>query len=196
MDLLLGKFIGIAVGIAFFAVALISARWSRPTFNPEGDLMMRYCPLIQLIANLLGFGYPSVALVFFLVVPLKGDCWFVAMIAGPLGFFVVEVIFFQLKFHRIVVNGEGIRNIDPFRKTVAYAWRDIIEVTYKSRFEPFVFHGKDGQHIAVSSLMTGISLLIEVFKTQLDPKKYEKAAKGIDWSHSWIQDRWGPNGSG
>jgi hypothetical protein len=188
-----GKFIGVAVAIAFFAIALLAARRARPTFNLEGELVMRYSPLLQIIANLLGFGVPTIALIVFLVVPPKGVEWIPTLLFLSSAFIVIAIIYLEIIIHRIVISEEGIRFITPFQRTRAYEWCDIVDVSYKSKLVPFVFHCEDGRHFSVSSLMTGMSLLIEVFKAQLDPKKYQSAIKGIEWSNSMIKDRWNPN---
>jgi len=187
---ILGKFVAVAVGILVFLVALYSARRARPTFNLEGELVMRYSPLLRFAANLLGLGFPAVAAAVLWLAPPKGDQWIPALIFLPCGFILCECIYLEITCHRIIVSGEEIRCVGAFRKSMAYRWSEIVEVTYKSKLVPFVFFGKDLRHFSVSSLMTGMSLLIEVFKAQLDPKRYQRAMKGIEWSNSVIKDRW------
>ena len=197
---ILEKLIIAVIGIAFFLIALIAARRARPTFNREGELVMRYSPLLQMIANFIGMAFPLIAGIVFLVMPPKGNEWIPVLIFLPSAFILVAYIFLEIKFHRIIVNGEGIRCLVPLQRTKAYQWRDISEVSSPSRlfpfgFHAFVFHGKDGGHFPIPALMTGMSLLIDVFKAQLDSETYQKAQKGIEWSNFLIRDRWGPRKS-
>jgi hypothetical protein len=190
LNLLLVKVIGVALGITCFSIALIAARRSRPTFNDAGDLVMRYSPLLQIIANIFGYGFPMIVVMVLLTKPPKGDDWIAASIFLPSASILILFAFIEIKFHRIIVNGDAIHCVRAFRKTMTYPWSDIIEVTYKSRFYPFVFHGYDGEEFFVGSWMTGMSLLIEVLKAQLDPRKYQRAMKGIEWSNYWIKEPW------
>jgi hypothetical protein len=169
---LFGKLAVFLLGILLFSIIVFLARRSRPTFNSDGDLVMRHSPFVLSLANIIGYGYPIIGAIVFLIRPPRGDEWIPALIFLPSGLVLAEMLFFAIIFHRIIVNSEGIRIESAFRKAFVCRWCDIVEVNYRSRMHPFQFFLENGTIIFVPSWMTGMSLLIEIFKAQLDPAIY------------------------
>lgn len=111
------------------------------------------------------------------------EVFIVRTILGLSGFFAICGTYLLIGTLRVKVylTYEGVRACAPWPDGHRFIkWDDIREVKYPKTGKEFIIEGNDGTRIRVNLYLAGILSLVDAFRANLPPEKFQGAGKGIE----------------